>query len=95
MGFKCEVCQSAVPSGVPAKRHIVRRADGSVKQEMKVCADCDAGFRCGYSLAKMLEVVGPKPDGAMLEAVKSLSKTAPTAAPPPGKTVVLGRNRLQ
>lgn len=81
MSYKCKICDSSVAEGQPMRRHIVKKPDGNVLQEVPVCESCQAGLRSGHTLAQMVAQEGPKQEGPLPKAVLDLAKPAAKVVP--------------
>lgn len=40
MSYRCEVCNKAMPRGVPKRRFVQRRPDGQIAREIACCGGC-------------------------------------------------------
>lgn len=49
--YRCEICGRVTPSRKPLLRNVIKRDDGSIAKEQKVCADCHEGLQHDLPLA--------------------------------------------
>jgi len=45
VSYRCQRCREIVPRGQPVRRHVIKRADGSIERELAVCEGCEESIK--------------------------------------------------
>lgn len=90
--WRCNVCQAVSKQGQALRKHLLRRKDGSIAQELQICVTCGDLLVAGTPLHLVHKLRGqPEPGTVAPVAVEPVPEEPPAAVALSGKVVTKSR----